>query len=311
MLKEICITPQVFDSEHINNSNWKDLKNLLENIESSGYIVGPNNKDWIKVALQNISKLEQKLKDKFNAIFDILKDRQRIVGHPKSFINPLHEDDWINIIKELDDIRPFHSIIATKSFSQNSISLDNLENMNISEKFGLTGSKHFLKTQHELEKIFIPLLSYAKKVTIIDPYFDISAKRYKDTINAIAKSFMERRGAKENGTIIINCSSKMMENNDLKNWQTSINNIFKNYNHIITINVWDRKIDSLKLHDRYIITNQSGLVSAAGTDKDDYQQSEWSIKDYLSLNEILSQYKENSSPFELKYIITANKIERK
>ena len=73
----------------------------------------------------------------------------------------------------------------------------------------------------------------------------------------------------------------------------------------MTIRVWDRKIDSIKLHERYIITDQVGIVSGAGTDKDDYQQSEWSIKDYGTLDEILRQYKENSSPFELK-TVTAN-----
>ena len=81
------------------------------------------------------------------------------------------------------------------------------------------------------------------------------------------------------------------------------------FGHSINIFVWERKYDSIKLHDRYIITDQAGIVSAAGTDRDDYQQSEWSIKDYDTLDEILRQYKENSSPFQLKATITANSIE--
>ncbi len=42
MFKEICITPQVFSSENITDSNWKDVKNLLEALSSSGFIVGLN-----------------------------------------------------------------------------------------------------------------------------------------------------------------------------------------------------------------------------------------------------------------------------
>ena len=64
------------------------------------------------------------------------------------------------------------------------------------------------------------------------------------------------------------------------------------------------------MHDRYIITDQSGISSAAGIDKDDSQQSEWSIKDYSSLNGILEQYKENSSPFDLKYIVTMQEVKK-
>jgi len=304
MLKEICITPNVFDSEFLDKSNWKDLKSLLENIENSGYIVGLNNNDWKKVVREKINTLDFKIKDRLNSILNTLNDRNRIVGHPKGNIKPICEDDWIKIVSDLNNIRNFFSIIATKSFVENSISLEELENINISEKFGITGSKHFIKTSDELEKIFVPLLSYAKKVTIIDPYFDISTPRYKETLKYIAKAYREKRGKRDKGTITINCSEKIFDMHKQNKWKQVINEIFKTYGHIITINVWNRKEDGIKMHDRYIITEQSGIVSAAGTDKDDYQQSEWAIKDYFSLNDILNQYKENSSPFDLKGTIS-------
>jgi len=57
--------------------------------------------------------------------------------------------------------------------------------------------------------------------------------------------------------------------------------------------------NSIKMHDRYLFTNQCGLVCAAGTNIDDRQQSEWSIKDYRELETMLCQYKPNSTPFDL------------
>lgn len=308
MLKEICIMPEVFDNDHMDASNWKDVKQLLELIQHSGYILGLNNKDWINTTLTNISKLEPKLKDRFFNIFDTLKDRKRIVGHPKSSINPVNENDWLLIAEELNTIREFYAILATETSGKNILNMEQLEDMNISEKFGLTGSMHYLKTEDELEKIFLPLLSYAKKVTIIDPYFNISSKRYQDTIKYIAKAFMERRGNKGNGSIIIHCSSKILDNVNFGSWQNSIKSIFKEFGHIITINVWDRRTDSIKLHERYILTDQGGIVSGAGTDKDDYQQSEWTIKDYNGRIEILNQYIEGADVYDLKYIITGSSV---
>jgi len=99
MLKEICITPQVFDNHNLlADLNWKDIKHLLEAIGNGGYILGLHNQEWIKTTLQNISVLEsEKIKDRFVSIFKFLQDRNRIVGHPKGDINPKNEEDWLKI----------------------------------------------------------------------------------------------------------------------------------------------------------------------------------------------------------------------
>ena len=311
MLKEICITPQIFDkSQLIDKLLWKDTKSLLEAISLGGYIVGLNNSDWKKIVRVKINEIDNnKVKDLFNTLITILDKRNLIVGHPKdNNISPKTEDEWINIAYKLNSIYKFYSILATKSYNNINTTIEELEYININEKFGITGSKHSIKTEEELEKIFIPILLYAKKVIIIDPYFDIEKPRYKTTLNIIAKFFKNRRGIKDGGTIYINCSSKIYPSS---NWKDIINKIYQDYGHIVIINIWERQKDNIKMHDRYIITNQIGIISASGTDKDLYQQSEWAIKDYTTLDDILQQYKENSSPFKLKYIVTSTDIENK
>ncbi len=312
MFKEICITPQVFEENQLINdsASWKDVKSLLEGIYLSGHIIGINNNDWVKNVRSEINQINnQRVKDLFNDLISALKDRNRISGHPKGEMSPNQEKEWIEIAETLNDVYALDSILATRHYHNNVTSIEDLEYMNITEQFSLTGSKHFVKNEDELKKIFIPLLSYARKVTVIDPYFDITKQRYKNTLNIIAEHFKNKRGIKSaNGTINIHTSSKV----DIHNgWKSKIQEIEQEFGHTINIYLWDKKIDSIKLHDRYIITDQTGIVSAAGTDKDDYQQSEWSIKDYDTLDEILRQYKENSSPFELKAVITANRIEKK
>jgi hypothetical protein len=310
MLKEICITPQVFEREHIDFSNWKDIKSLLENIADSGYILGLKNKDWIRTVLENIRCLDPKIKDRLSTIISTLKDRDRIVGHPKSdAFTGTDEDDWYRFAIFLNDIRSFHKIIATQSFKENTISVEELEDIVINQEFGITGSKRNIKTEENLEKILMPFLSYSRKVTIIDPYFYLHLKRFKKTLKIVAECFRERRGQRDKGSIDIHCKWDEINQYNLKAWQQAIRNISNSYDHTIKLYTWERTEGVIKLHDRYFITNQSGLVSAAGNDQDDWQQSEWSIKDYRELNDVLIQYKENSSPFKLKCKVTTSSIE--
>ncbi len=342
MLKEFFITPHVFDIEHLTEFNHP-LKTLLEIIESSGYILDLNNGTWARETRQNINNelQSQKLKDRFNNIYDFLKDRHRIVGHPKGTMQPKNEREWLLVAKELSLFRKIDTILATKIYDNSTLSLEQLEEINVSEKFGITGSEHYVKSEKELEKILLPFLSYAKKVTIIDPYFDISVPRFKKTLELIAQSFKEKRGTRSSGgSIIINLSIKVFsEKSDHYNhakkdlgsildkrvndryrvkWQNIINDIYKKYDHKVKIFIWDRKKDdTLKMHDRYIITDQAGISSAAGTDKDDYQLSEWGIKTYESSVDMLNKYKPSrddtydNSIYKLIYAIDSSGVDKK
>jgi predicted phosphatase len=313
MLKEVCITPQVFDNEHLDLSNWKDIKNLLDAITESGYIVSLNSKDWTKTVMENIRVLEPKIKDRLFNVISTLKDRDRIVRHPKSQDIMLDsEDSWYKLAESLDVLRHFYKIITTKAYNNEVLTLEELEDLNISQEFGMPGSQHSVKSIENLNKILLPFLSYSKKLTIIDPYFYLSSSRYEETLTVVAKCFMERRGELGKGPIIINCKYDDQKHTDyvFNQWQKVLVRMTEQFHHTFTINAWCVRDGELKMHDRYFITNQSGLVSAAGADKDDKQQSEWSLKTHRDLDAILSQYKVNSSPFDLKRIITTTNIDK-
>jgi len=310
MLKEVCITPHIFDREHIDSTNWKDINSLLEVLANSGYIIGLNNKDWARAVLDKINHLEPKVKDKLSTALSLLKDRERIAGHPKNdAFSSTEEDDWFDVARGLNNIRNFYGIIATQSYGGNAITVAQLEDINIHQEFGLTGSTQILKTAENLHNLLLPFLSYSKKVTIIDPYFHLDRPKYIETLHIVAKCFRERRGKKEPGRILIHCRWDEDKSGYVEKWKNILNKLSSTYNHSFEVYAWEGIDYSIKLHDRYFITNQSGLISAAGTDTDDRQQSEWSIKDYGELNKVLSQYNENSSPFKLKCKVTTSSIE--
>ena len=111
MFKEVCITPQVFSSENITDSNWKDVKNLLEALSNSGFIVGLNNKEWLRTVLDNINLLPTTIRERFLKVMMILKDRERIVGHPnQGQSGGAGEDSWLQVATQLNAICPFYKI---------------------------------------------------------------------------------------------------------------------------------------------------------------------------------------------------------
>jgi len=301
MLKDIFISPQVFTEPTINQDSWKDIKHLLENILNSGYVIGLKRKRWIKETNSNISKLEPKIKDHLMALIKILKDRERIVDHPTAEIDFGNESDWLKLVLKLHEKRCLHSIFSTHS-QESMLSPECLEDMNISVEYGISGSQTFLLSSENIKKILTPFLSYAKKLTIIDPYFYIHKKESQESLRIIAKMLSERRGEKQPGSIVVNCRFTDRDRDEafpIPKWQSIIENISKDSGQTIEINCWEQQSYSIRMHDRYLITNQSGLVSAAGTNVHDFQQSEWSIKDHRELQEVLAQYKPNSSPFKL------------
>ena len=305
MLKEVFISPQVFTEPTINPYNWKDIKYLLENLKSSGYIIGVRRKKWIKDVMWNISRLEPKVKDHLMHILTGLKDRDRIVDHPISEDTIEAESGWLEFILKLNELRSLHSIIATHS-DQNMMSLDQLEDVNINDEYGISGSNSFMLSEENMEIILLPFLSYAKKITIIDPYFYLNYDRYENSLNLIARMLGERRGElRQVGSITIHCKWASKLNNYKKVWANIIGDIHERYGHTINVFAWEECDGDLKMHDRYIISNQAGLVSAAGTNIDDLQQSEWSIKDYRELGTIMAHYKENSSPFKLMHTFSS------
>ncbi len=304
MLKDIFISPQVFTEPTINQESWRDIRDLLENILNSGYLIGLKRKTWIKESKWNISKLEPKIKDRFFKIIEILNDRERIVDHPVLDLKLQNEDDWLSNIIHLHHKRSLHSIFSTHAH-QEVLATTYLDDILISEEYGISGSERFVLSSEIIERILIPFLSYAKKLTIIDPYFYIDMDRYESSLRMIAKLLGERRGTNQLGSISIHCKSdESRKKNYSKTWRNCLNDIKVVTGHKIEVNCWRHKDGSIKMHDRYLITNQAGLVSAAGTNVDDFQQSEWSIKKYGELQSVLVQYKENSSPFEFDYRIS-------
>lgn len=310
MLKEVSFTPQVFSQDVIGDYLWRDASRLLELLSVSGVLVGVQSNDWIKAIYSQIDTLEGKPKAKLLDALSLLKERNRLVSHPKvDGCCPETEEEWLAALRQVDSIRHLDSIYASSATTDYTKHIDELEDINLYQEYGVTGSIQLPTTSTMLKGVLLPFLSYAKKLTIIDPYFYLDQERYQDTLMLVAQSFRERRGKYQKGKIIINCKwDPYKEDFRYDDWRCFLAKLHLKQHHDCIVNIWQPQKGSVKMHDRYIITDQAGLVSAAGLARDDNQNSEWSFKDYSELGKILAQYQPNSSPFVLKAVIDRDDV---
>lgn len=299
MLYDYACTPQIFSNEalEINSAHFTLLTMFLRGVLDNGMIADLNNGDWKKNVIQNINHLPPKYKDKIAHLYQSLKDKNLIVGHKKSDLKPSNEEEWLKLAELSNEKEPFYGII---SLLESDLS-HSLEDMLESDKWIQRSRTHYVvQNEENLRKELKPVLSYARKVTLIDPYFSTLRSKYRTTLGIIAELLRSQRGNVQKGMIEIHIRYKAGETDAstfLNSWMRSSQEIFQKHGHICKMFQWDK---AESWHDRYIITDQCGIHVGAGLDDRNEGKSTWSKLDYSTLSDIVKDFRENSSPYILK-----------
>ena len=300
MLYDFSCTPQLFTNEALNSgqNNMFFLQLFLKEVNKNGILADLNNGDWRKSVWQHINDLPPKYKDKLHHLFSTLKDHNLIVGHKKVDFKPSNEEEWIKLAEMSNGLQSFFSIISSKSTDKTQTLQDLLESEKWEEE--RLATHYIVQNEENLSLELNPILNYARKVILIDPYFNILRPRYRTTLNIVSQQLRNQRGNKQKGTIEIHARYKYGETDDKKfisSWERSSKDIFQKYGHICKLYLWDNA-DSW--HDRYIITDQCGVHVGAGLDVREEGKSTWAKLEYITLADILKDFRENSSSYTLK-----------
>ncbi|WP_457561927.1 hypothetical protein [Caminibacter pacificus] len=154
-----------------------------------------------------------------------------------------------------------------------------------------------------LENNLKKVLSFSKKAVIIDPYFSIHYK--KSILDLIDKylgiGLLDNYKFKIEVHLNIKCDGKYFETN-LKKWDEYI----KSSKNHVEVYIWDDKDSSVKMHDRYLITNNFFINMGKGLEEHNDRYSTfttWNLNDYDKAALVYRNYRENSSPFKLVHKI--------
>lgn len=326
IVKEFFLSPEIFTNIYCNGIIAERLENLLRYVKNSGFLISLNNKDWFNNVNKFINLFDdndkEQYKNKFmlTTLLKTLDTQKRIEYHPKSKIIPEKEDDWLNIAKETDSQRKIDFIFSKSGdCSFNTHTMDELKG-ELLERIQEPVSYYETKNIDNFAKVFQNILGYAREVNIIDPYFYIHKSCFK-TLEQVAKYLGYFRGAnpQNKGTINIHCSycghdsKQRIDEYNMEKWPSKLAGL-KKYGHIIKIYVWDMsKIPDA--HNRYLTTESVGIVIDAGFDIDDKTPTNISLLSNKLRQEKCEifggEHPESYPGLELKYFVTASRIEKK
>lgn len=317
MLYEHAMTPDLFDSAFLgtNDSNGIILVEILRGLAQFGLLANLHKDRWIRLVEEKLNTVSPTLKPQVLDCLSVLHDRHRLVRHPKSMVgNPNTANDWLKIALDSHDKVPFHAIILSQEL------MDNCERecSAFVEFFGSLDSSQWsdckkptlmlTKSPAEYRSNLTPVLRYARSLVLVDPYLNPEEPRYFNTIEICSNLLGNRRGYDRlSGRIDLHADTKHLPpngsiDNYLAEWEKILQPLVDVDKHRFRIFLWEAKPGSETMHDRYILTDQCGLLIPGGLDCRNASHPNttvWSLVAEDDRRRVWADYASSSSPFNL------------
>lgn len=315
MFYEYAITPEIFDSSFLagNGANSVILTQLLRGICENGMISDLHKSRWSKDVARHVGEgPSQKIKTDLMTLLSILKNRNRLVRHPKGPSNPNDDLEWLELAREAHNRAPLDAIMLTPEL---------LERSDINDEIlvAVTGAldspawlarrrSETIKQREEDYRSLLPkILRHAKRLYLIDPFFRPNLHQWTDTIKICASLMGQRGGEPLRGIIEIHTgdpSNRRSPGEEAEAWEHWKRAEFApNYHHMLSIAMWKRFDDGERVHDRFLITDQVGFSIAGGLDclRPPFgtpSDTIWTLMDEEDRQLWLSKFRIGTSPYE-------------
>lgn len=316
MLYEFALTPDIFCKDLIQEESRASeiLVDLLQKLLISGLLAEFQGTAWRKTVFERVDSLPQQSKKKIQTLLTTLKDRNRLVRHPKQNAYQLSTDeDWLRLILDGHKLVPFHGIVLQNSllnknfynddaliefFSiKESMQWDNLDRRTVTVE----------KTHHAYRNAMEPILRHAKSVKLVDPYLNPTDQRFIKTVDSCSELLGKRRYAKASGFVEIHTGTKQdatTQDNELRlnQWIKELKSLKDRDGHSFEVFLWNQQPGKRKMHDRFLLTNQCGFSVPWGFDHlraTHDESSDWSLLDYEVYIKRWNQYSSQSTSLDL------------
>ncbi len=327
MLYHFAITPEAFEPEAINETRPAGivLVELLRGMADNGLLANLHAGEWMTHVRRSQAHkdLPAHVRDRIESCLSVLHNRNRLVRHPAGSAD-FDGDDfrWLHwsIERHRDDKdNPLSAVFSSDDYVELSeLEDDILIQLSVALDadcwIGRKRSIRFTKTESELRSHLAPIVRYAQRVTLIDPYMSCREGRFFETIQHCADLLGKRDGCHSPGTIHIHAGdpeslgpAEYRESKDdrLNRWERALVPVARHTGHSFRVFVWKRKPGGKTFHDRYIITDQCGIDAPGGldflpdTDEGRANTTTWSLLDADQLRAILlEEFHHQKSPYK-------------
>lgn len=298
---EYAATPDILDAGYLAGDPRLEviIPEFFKGICENGMLANLNRDGWIKHVENNCvpSIPILSLKDDIKRLLSKIKDRNRLVRHPKaSDGEPVESLQWLKLALESNALIKFDGIVSSKSLIQNS-SIECDEFIDCQKILGSTQWESRRRTlnlqscEPYYRPVLDPVLRHAKSLTIVDPYFSPHVPKYVDFLKICIDQLGKRGRDTLPGRIHIHTGDPSMDFNNaqsvserLASWEAKVKSLFPGQApHKIKVFIRKKKDGGKKFHDRFILTDQCCIEIPMGTDtftSSTPNSTTWSLLDY-------------------------------
>jgi len=316
LLYEFAITPDVFRADVVdaNPVLGLTLVQLLHGLCDNGMLANLHKDRWIRhIRDDHVAKLSPTLRDKIITCLNVLENRYRLVRHPRLVqSDPASDNAWLDLALESHRRFALHGIVLSQvllntcghndpAFMELSIALEAPQWHNRRRSITLT------KSAADYRAALAPILRYARAVSLVDPYMSCHNSRFFDTVRICLDLTGQRGHTPLPARIHIHAGDPQVDSSHsesvlarLAAWEQQLLSL--QHLHRITVFLWGSHPGGQTLHDRYMLTDQCGILVPAGLDcrtSSTPNSTTWSLLDEEDRIKRLQDFDPATSPYHL------------
>lgn len=321
MLYHYAITPEAFEHSAITEMRPAGVVpiELLRGMCDSGLLADLDAGRWMTQVRRNQQQdgIPPSVKDHIDSCLKVLSSRNRLVRHPAGSV-AYETDDfrWLKWSIERNLVCQFAAVFSSDAYIELSQMTDEVlvplsAALHAGRWIGRQRSVRFVKTESNLRRHVAPVLAYAQKLTLIDPYMSCRKERFFHTVQHCADLLGKRDGRQQRGLVHIHAgdpqndpdsSHRESSNDRLRRWGEELRPVIARWGHRFEVFLWKNIAGGKTFHDRYLITDQCGVRAPGGLDfVDDATRaniSSWALLEHDEIQDIIHrEFHRSKSPY--------------
>lgn len=294
MLYDVALLPQLFDVEfhEANPARSARLETILREMAENGTLADLNKSACSKEIFKRLEKLPEPVRIDLTRGLSVLRDRNRLARRPKVATDIDSNHSWLELALSDDTI---DDIIVDYASTIRDSRLSELDRVFDSDAWNeRSRTWGFTMDEAGYRKVLTPLLRYATKLVLVDPYLNVEPS-YRLFIKLCAQLLGSRRS---NPSGYIEFHSVTQDHHgrgkNLQQWHAYLAKLKTQWAHEYKVCLYERPKEGQRFHNRYILTNQCGVSVPYGFQIVQGNHTDWTLLDYRSANTRRAEYERHT-----------------
>lgn len=285
MLYEVAILPEAFDNtlHSVEIDSSVVLKTVLRDMGDNGLLSDLNESGWRENVLERTKTLPPKLRQDIVSAMTLLVQRNRVVMRPKSPVQIVRDDSWLDVATELDNL---YAIIVNhlRDYPNRDAHLELRSVLDSEHWRGRRRTWGVSLDRIGYKSVLTPLLRYARKLLLIDPYLSPSAA-CKPVIELCAELLGHGSSSKKRSIHLHTSKVSGSVEASLEEWRQVLEPLRDRCGVSFCVYIYEIPKEGQRFHDRYLLTDQCGVSLPMSLQLLKGSETYWTLLDFEVANQ--------------------------